>query len=420
MPIQSTDTQAKKLAELTSQCVKCGLCLPHCPTFQLTGNEAASPRGRVTLSEHIIGAERLESRENEEIYSRIDDCLQCQACESACPSGVQVAEIISLTRAVMPLTPARKLTRRLTGILHSRPRRRLLAWLLRGLQRARLVPLLAPLLPRFYQRSLRHALPVPPASGLGHSGWFPRASDNNGKNGEMPQRPTVGILTGCTTELHDATYLPDLIALVQAAGFHAWVPPGQTCCGALAHHNGQDTQSLAKINHTAFAKPPENTQLKAVLVLNTGCIAHLTGAAADNTREDPPYQDAMAFLHQHRHALRFRPGTETVFVHRPCSQQHGLKSPECVVELLQAIPGVKVHSAETSCCGAAGSYYLTQPDLSDALASQWQQVITATQPDRVLSPNIGCSMQWHGLRSGIPVEHPLAFLARHLAQPVTP
>jgi len=374
------------------------------------------------LSEHIIGAKRLQAREIAEIYARIDDCLQCQACESACPSGVQLAEIISLTRSVMPATPARKLTSRLTTVLHSPRRRRLLARLLRGVQRARLTPLLAPLLPAALRRGLLRALPVPPGSTLRRSqpGWFPLTRDAN-KN--RPQRPTVGILTGCTAELHDAAYLPDLIALVQAAGFHAWIPANQSCCGALAHHNGEDTQELSQVNRQAFAQPPQNTRLEAVLVLNTGCSAHLqaiTDSAHGRAGNNPPYQDAMAFLYRHRHKLRFRPCHERVFVHRPCSQQHGLKNAQSVVGLVQGIPNLRVLTAETGCCGAAGSYYLTQPDLSDALASHWQQSIQAGQPDRVLSPNIGCSMQWHGLQTGIPVEHPVAFLARQLDRPTEP
>ena len=396
------------LAQLTDQCVKCGLCLPACPTFQITDNEAASPRGRVVLAEGIVGTEADNASRLHSLAAHIDDCLQCQACESACPSGVQVSEIIRLSRQFLPETPARRLTRRMTATLHSRWRRRLLATILYVVQKSRLAPWLKPLLPVTLQRGLQHTLPVPLWPLASVPGWFPHPSKGS-------RAKTVGILSGCSAELHDAINLPAVVQLLHAAGFNAWIPAQQNCCDALAHHHGENIHALTQTNARAFSNPPENTQLTTVVVLNTGCSAHLE-ALTKKKKTQIVYEDVMRFLSRHRHQLRFAPCTETVFAHRPCTQQHGLAADadQSMLHLLNQVPGLTVLTAATGCCGAAGNYYLTQPQMSDALAQQWQAAITPLQPDRVLSPNIGCSMQWHGLDSGIPVEHPVAFLARQL------
>lgn len=403
----------QRLAELSSQCVKCGLCLPACPTFGLTGNEAASPRGRITLSEHIIGAESADASKNHSIYVRIDDCLQCQACESACPSGVQVSEIISLTRALMPDTAPRRLSRRLSAVLQHRQQRQWLARTLRLIQKLRLDRPVARVLPEPLARGLRHALPVPAHAQLPE--WFAAAgtSGSSRKDPENHRAETVALLTGCTAELHDAPVLQTLAQLVSACGFNVWIPPQQKCCGALAYHNGDAISHLLTANEAAFKAGTEDTPLRAVLVLNTGCAAHLLSQSRQRPNS-PLYCDALAFLHQHRKNLRFRACAETVFVHQPCSQQHGVKSADAMLELLRGVPGLEIHSKATDCCGAAGSYFLTQPELSGQLAQQWRKAVLPTRPDRLLSANIGCAMQWHGLDTGIPVEHPVAFLARHL------
>ncbi len=399
MPKNTVDTQ-RKLAALTSQCVKCGLCLPACPTFQVTDNEAASPRGRVAISEHIIRSATTDSAPVFSIDRYIDDCLQCQACENACPAKVNVREIISLSKSLRPATSARRKAALLAAILQYRFSRRMLAAGLRIVQQAGVTPLLSRWLPDFLRRSLRHALPVPRPVRL--PPWQPAPGATR----------TVAIHTGCLLELHDGPVIASLVRLLHAAGFNVWIPPGQTCCGALAYHNGRNTKQVDRQNVAAFR--PEKSpggMPEAILSLNTGCGAYWHSHSPFSI----PVKDATAFVAEHCQNLTFSPCSKRIFLHQPCSGRHGLKVTGDHLKLLNWVPKLEVITATTGCCGAAGSYFLSHPNMADQLGTQWAGTVSGYRPELVLMPNTGCAMQWQAHGQGIPQQHPLTFLAALLS-----
>jgi len=394
------------------QCVKCGMCLPHCPTYRVTLDEAESPRGRIALMQGLATGTLVADAALE---AHLDGCLTCRACEIVCPAQVPYGRLIDAVREL--LAHARPQRTRLAGlmaaVLTQRPLRWLLAlplWLYRkiGLQRlvrtlrllgsgrlARLESLLPPVhLPR---------LPAASAAGTG---------------------PEVALFANCTSPLTEPGALRAAVALLEALGCRVTVPPAQTCCGALHQHAGlaQGARECATRNLAAFAGTAP------VVGIASGCTAQLLeyGLLVD-TAEAGAFarraQDIHAFLlaHPQLGQLRFEPLPARVLLHTPCTLRNVVKAPDVVRQLLGRIPDLQIQALDSACCGAAGSYFLTQPEMADALLEPKLQLAHQSQPDFVVSSNVGCAMHLAaglrraGLRAA--VVHPLELLERQLTAP---
>jgi glycolate oxidase iron-sulfur subunit len=399
--------------QVADQCVKCGMCLPHCPTYRITLDEAQSPRGRLALMQGLAhGMLTLDARTE----AHLDGCLTCRACEVVCPARVPYGRLIDATREQLAAhRPRRTRTARLMAAVLTHPAVRALAlaplWLYQRLGLQALVRRLH-LLGRGRLARLESLLPRL------HWPRLPAASAGAAAGGA-----DVMLFANCTSPLAEPQTLRAAVDLLEALGCRVAVPPEQGCCGALHQHAGlaEPARACASRNLAAFAGTAP------VVGVASGCTAQLLEYEllvgergrdfARRTRDLGSYIAA----HPGFAALEFRPLAARVLLHTPCTLRNVVKAPDVTRRLLERIPGLQIEALDSGCCGAAGSYFVTQPAMADALLEPKLEVARRTQPDLLVSSNVGCAMHLAaGLRrAGLKVRvlHPLALLAEQRAAP---
>jgi glycolate oxidase iron-sulfur subunit len=395
----STPDAREHIIGLADACVKCGLCLPYCPTYALDRVETESPRGRIALSRHAVDGSVAPDTD---LRAHLDHCLGCLACERVCPVPVHYGELLTAYRAALP--PASPRPRRMLRLL-TRPR-----WLRIGAALARataarawLTPLARRILPR--DSAVRAAISLLPALP-----GAPRA----GSAVSVPAvaRGKVALFAGCVQGALEREAQDAAARLLSAAGFEVGRMEG-LCCGALAAHTGDSADAAAKARRVRDASG--NRGVDAVLTATPGCLGTL--------REDlpgTPVEDAMAFLDRHGEALAFRPLERRAVLHLPCTQVNVARADGAVRRLLARIPGLELVVLPTRgmCCGAAGSYMLEFPERAVAQRQRVFENLPDPLPGLLLTANIGCRLHLGaGLRErGTPIEvqHPLILLAQQL------
>jgi len=406
------------------QCVKCGLCLPHCPTYRKTQDEGDSPRGRIALMQ-ALADDRLPA--GGRLAFHLDRCLACRACERACPSGVRYGPLIDASRALLGQT---RQAHDRGAWLHNR----LLSWTAAGQRR----PRQAARLLRFYRssglrwlarrsgllRGLRldradSLLPAQaPAPHRRRLEYYPPRG---------PERGRVALFAGCMTDLFTPDTLDASIRLLTLAGYGVHLPPGQGCCGAMHLHAGDLTQAgaLARRNLSAF----NALQCDAVLYTASGCGAtlreypvappHEPGAAEGFAA---PVLDVTQFLADVEWPadVSFKSLARRAAIQDPCLQRNVLRDVTPPYRLLERIPGLEIVPlpGNDQCCGAAGAYMLEQPELSDALRADKLDALQRSGAEILVSSNIGCAIHLAaGLRemgSNVEAVHPVVLLERQI------
>ena len=381
-------------------CVHCGLCLPVCPTYRETGREASSPRGRVYLMRAVAEGRLPLAGVADEAYL----CLGCRACETACPSGVPFGRLIEGTRAAVEDAGlrsgvAKRVERFALREIVPKPRRlHALVGLLAFAQRLRLDRLVRPLLPKQLRDLADLAPRVPPRSTRRA---LPELIPARGE-----RRGRVGLFVGCV--------MPEFFGDVNAAtarvlavnGFDVVVPAAQGCCGALHAHAGDPrfAADLARRNVDAFGA----AGVDAIVVNSAGCGASMREAGHLLPGVGEPFADAVRDVCEFLDAagLRAPPGPveARVCYDDPCHLVHGQRVREAPRRLLAQIPGLELvaHDDPTSCCGAAGIYNLTHPEMSRAVLDRKMKSLAVADPDFIASGNPGCLMQ---LRNGADAFH---------------
>ncbi len=379
-------------------CVTCGLCLPHCPTFRLTGDEVASPRGRLTA----MGAIADGVLPIDETYAEMMSfCLQCRACEAACPSLVPFGQMMEGARAQLAKdrpTTAGRLRRFLVGrVLNMKW---LLALVTSGIgivQRLGVVRLLP--------KKLRLVRGLRPQRVFPHSVV--------GVHDVTPAEPagSIALLAGCVMDewfpdVHDATR-----GVLQMAGFKVHSPESQQCCGALAAHEGAagDAARMARRNVAAFEG------FDYVVADAAGCSAHLKdygewadggSSVADRTRD---VTELVAELIGDGRLPQLPRGAGEVAIHDPCHLRHAqriIEEPRAIVRAAGFIP-VEI-DPDGLCCGAAGLYMVYEHDAAEELGVRKAAQIRAAGPTTVVSANPGCEIQLRAhLDKGYRVLHPV-------------
>ena len=373
-------TSADLLA-LADQCVQCGLCLPHCPTYRLDQVESESPRGRIAYMKALAGGLFEPTTIGD---THLDHCLGCRRCEAACPAGVQYGALLIGSRARQAERRPPGLRRCAVLALLARPR--LMTGLLGAYRRAyRIVP-----------RGLQ-SLPQPPPP------------DRSAAIDPFPTAPgRASIFVGCIAATYEAPTRLALLKLLRAAGVEASIAPGQGCCGAAARHAGESAAatSLARANRAAFSEGGQ------VLCLASGCQETLAASLQDVA----PVRDALAFLEAHAARLRFRhAGGRRVALHIPCTQSTLTGTAAALRRLLAHVPGVDLlEFPDTGCCGAAGLHQFEEPSRAADLRAPMLRLLANCGALELLSSNIGCRLHI-AQAAGIPVRHPIDFLAEHLA-----
>ena len=376
-----------------SRCVRCGLCLEHCPTYTETGLETESPRGRLYLIK-AIAEERIEATPT--VVGHLDLCLQCRNCEAVCPSGVPYGRIMEGARAEL-LANRPPLAWRLRALflreVIARPRRMAAFATLLRLYRASGLRWLAERTPFLRERVIL----APTISGRTFHGRGVLARPHGAARGR------VALLTGCIMphaygRVHEAT-----VRVLARNGFEVVAPPGQACCGALHAHNGDRStaRDLARRNIDAFLE----AGVDAVVINSAGC-----GSAMKEYDElladDPDYAEKAERL-----AGMVKDVTELLAelpLERPsgrveadvtyqdsCHLAHAQRITSAPRELLAAIPGLRlVEMAQPDrCCGSAGIYSLAHREMSLDLLDGKMREIAATGADVIATANPGCMAQ---------------------------
>ena len=386
-------------ADLDS-CVACGLCLPHCPTYRLTGEESASPRGRIAAMRAVgDGAAGLDAT-----FSRFMDlCLVCRACEDVCPSHVPFGRMMEAARA--QIEPLRSRTSRLLrwiglDVVLSRP------WLVRTA--AAVQPLARKLLPRRARALVPH-----------RAAPFRRLPHVSKPDERVAERGSVMLLSGCVQDRWFHQVNLATIRVLTRNGWRVTIPKGQRCCGALAAHNGrpQTAAKLERRNAMAF----EGSD--AIVVNAAGCVAHMKESVRFGSR----VRDLMEFLDEV--GLTRMPGPVPpvrVVYHDACHASRAQNIRLQPRRLLGNIPGVELAevAGDERCCGAAGIYNITEPQTAERLMISKAEALASTGAAVVASANPGCAMQIRaGLdaigRPDIQVVHPIELLDLAYREPAT-
>jgi len=387
--------------ELAERCVKCGLCLPHCPTYVLAGVEGESPRGRIALMQGLATG-RLEA--GPALARHLESCLGCRACEPVCPAGVPYGELIDAGRALL----------RERGV-QPPPAARLPGWLL--------------LRPRLLRATMRIArLPGVHALARRLGGLPARAMDLLPAGTRAPRSATslprgdgargdVFLFAGCAGAAMDGRSLDDTRLVLQAAGWRVQMPTRQGCCGAIDLHAGRpdDARRLAARNLAAF---PGDAP---VVACASGCAATLLeyarlagdpGARFATRVRDPA--ELLADV-----PLALGPGRyRRVVMHVPCTQRNVTRTATATRRLLARIPGLEIRELPAGCCGAAGEHFLSHPETADALLAPLLRWLAEDPPDAVVTSNYGCAIHFAaGLRRAgvqVPVLHAASVVASAL------
>ena len=403
-------------------CVHCGLCTASCPTYVETLDENDSPRGRIYLMRAIadgrIGA-------SAEVRRHLDLCLDCRACETACPSGVPYGRIIEpfkvALQASAPPGDRTGLIQRL--ILHHlfphAARVKLALAPARWMQRFGLMAKaerigLMKLLPASL-RAMQAMLPQ-----LGRVG--PRLPEVMPPTG--PKRARVALFLGCVADAMFPETNAATARVLQANGCEVVVPPGQGCCGAIHYHSGSEAPALDLARRNLRAFDPD--EFDAIITNAAGCGAMLKDYA--HLLPEPEGELARKFVAKVRDISEFlvalgpiaptHPVPATVTYHDACHLCHAQQvraEPRALLGLIPGLTLVPLDEAEL-CCGAAGTYNLTQPEMSGRLGRRKMDRIAATGAAIVATGNVGCILQIarqiKDTGSDVAVVHPIDLLDR--------
>ncbi len=412
------------------QCMHCGMCLPTCPTYDQTKQERNSPRGRIALMRAVADGVLDVTHEFAEEMSY---CLGCLACQTACPAGVNYAELFETARSDIERQNAqgglaRRFWRGITlRFLFMRPGALRMAGRIAGLyQRSGLEALARRIgVMRLLPAGLRRLEPQTPrlAAKFSNALIAPEEAPSG------PARYRVALLTGCVQDLVFPDVNRDTADVLLANGCAVDTPPVQPCCGSLHAHNGELEHARILARRMINLFPPD--RYDAIISNAGGCGSHLR-RYGPLLHDDPAYGDRARLwdqklrdVHEWLDEIGCRaplasPFQEpaTVTYHESCHLVHGQKVSLAPRAILRMLPGLSlVELPESSwCCGAAGVYAITQPAQAELLLGRKTANIVATGARWVATANPGCHLQVaRGLdaaRAVVQVVHPVSLLAR--------
>ena len=396
-----TKKQKKIILNGVSKCVRCGMCMPLCPTFSVTSLEADSPRGRLSMMGALANGKIQPSRA---MVRHIDQCLHCGICENICPAEVRYAELIDQTKQLLaqknslPSLPwwlkmiacsrlFRLVLKTAIGLLCRLGLRRMLVNLPWG-KRSHLLAMTSMLADGMGSdfNTLRKYRPTQMADTC------PLKTKKNKKQ-SLPLEE-VCLFAGCVSEIVEPTVLLDAKHLLCAMGFQVRIPRKQGCCGALFQHCGdmQTTQAMYEQNKRAFPA------YLPIISLASGCGAQWTQHNADSSWQ---HYDIFKFIEitwDRFLRLTWQPFPHRVMLHIPCTMRNVLDGTFAKVgKVLQRIPELKIFScpAGEGCCGAAGIHMLRYPKMANAILQKTLDKLRTNECREVkilLTTNVGCAM----------------------------
>lgn len=406
-----------KFLDIAGRCVTCGLCLPHCPTYRKTLDEADSPRGRIMLMSALAGGGGLFGGS---LHAHIERCLMCRACESVCPNHVPYGFLVESVRGAMYAKSPRgaKFLRGLMLRLFSMPRYfSVLLWFAHVLEVIGLRSLVRRLgvLKLLRIEAVDRVLPRyrrPPK----WKRYYSTMACGRGK---------VGLFLGCVARNLDVETLNASIFVLNALGFVVVLPKKQGCCGEIYASQGDAelAMEMADDNIRYFSEKECTT----IIVTASGCVTSLRDAAqrlVDRGRlPGLKVVEICEFLTVHEGLLAEANITSLpmrVAVHEPCTMRNSLHGQKYVDTMLRHIPGLVIDRlpGNEQCCGAAGIYHLKFPKIAGLLVDDKIAAIAASEAGAVLTTNFSCGLHMAASTkpAGISAEilHPVVLLARQM------
>ena len=398
-------------------CIHCGLCLSSCPTYRVLGSEMDSPRGRIYL---MRAYDEGRAKITDSFVEHMFRCLDCRACETACPSGVHFGHMMEEMRGkIVEDRQAHWIARLMLNHVFPKPWRFHLASRMLQLYRATgmqslvrstgLLKLIAP--------KMAAAEALMPEIGI--ETGVPLGSHHPA---EGKREGTVAFFTGCVMNSMMGTINRSSVRLLTAAGYDVIVPPAQVCCGALANHAGlrETASNMARHNIAAF----DANKLDAIIINAAGCGAMLkeypllidnAGAFSSKVKDIAEFLVSTRIFERLKTRLEGRVGYDD-----PCHLIHGQGVKNEPRKLLKAIPGINFVEIEGAdqCCGSAGIYNITQNELSMEILDRKMEKVQKAGIDILATGNPGCMFQFRygakKLGMKLEVAHPVELLARSL------
>lgn len=407
-------------AEVSRRCVRCGFCTATCPTYVETGDELDGPRGRISLIRNML---QDPAPPSPGVVKHIDSCLSCLGCETTCPSGVSYRRLIDHARSHIETTYKRPAAERfwrnvLANVLPYRGR---FAF---ALAVARLARPLAPLM---------KTIPAlkPAAEMLALAGLKPRVLAET-----VPQTKSaqvkVALFDGCVEPVLGAAGQAASLRLLARLGCEIVALPGESCCGALAHHMGREAQALHQARQTIDRLMGAlEAGVTHIVVTASGCGAvmrdygHLLRADAAYVRKAAKVaahvRDITEVVAELGLPAGARPARDLhVVYHSACSLQHAQGVRDAPLQLLRQA-GFRVSQPVEPhlCCGSAGVYNILQPEMAQKLGRRKAAALAAKAPDVIAAGNLGCMTQI-AQYCGTPIVHTAELLDWALGGPVPP
>jgi glycolate oxidase iron-sulfur subunit len=384
---ESLGPKAKALTQGIEACVHCGFCLPTCPTYDETGEEINSPRGRIFLMKEVLeGAIPIE-----EALDPIDNCLGCDACITACPSGVEYDHLITAFRAKAEKERPKSIGRRImrSMILNILPYPNRAKWAFRA---GGLIRPFKDLMPK----KLQPALGLLPSS-LPSQETLPEVYLAKGKT-----RGRVALLTGCVQQVLAPEINRATLEVLSANGVETVIPKDQACCGALALHTGVEERARLTARQLIRSIPND---VDALITNAAGCGSGINEysilfagepdeleatALAARTKDVSTYLNEIGLIQPP--AL---PEALNVVYHDACHLAHAQSERVAPRAILNAIPNLNLLEPPDweICCGSAGIYNIEKPDIAKELGRKKVTNLMSTQPDAIALGNIGCMTQ---------------------------
>ena len=413
---------------IINTCVHCGLCLPACPTYRITGSEVSSPRGRIYLMKGV--SEGRIGLDDGVFIEQMSQCLNCRACEAVCPSGVQYGSILEASRAQVQrmresddvrrttyvgrqttddgrqssISTGERLVRKLVfgALFKNMALFRVFSWGMKAYQTTGLQSLARKLgIIKLIGMADSEAM-LPPISA---KFTVPKGQVFAAENGA--NKRTVALMTGCImstafAHVHEAT-----IRVLQKNGCAVVLPEGQGCCGALHTHGGdiEGGRALARRNIAAMERMGLDG-VDAIIINAAGCgstlkeYAHLLHDDAAWRERAEKFVARVKDVHEYLGSIDLnvadlKPLPVRVTYQEPCHMAHAQRITAQPRALLRAIPQLKLIEMQESalCCGSAGIYNITEPDMAQQLGARKVANALATGAEIIATGNPGCALQ---------------------------
>ncbi|MFZ6750768.1 glycolate oxidase subunit GlcF [Undibacterium sp. Ren11W] len=393
--------EGQQAEEILRKCVHCGFCTATCPTYQLLGDELDGPRGRIYLIKQVLEGKRATVKTQQ----HLDRCLTCRNCETTCPSGVQYGRLLDIGRKIVDEQVPRPLAQQVlrSTLKNLLPRKALFN------PAMKLGQALRPVLPM----ALQNKIPVAQQCGV----WP-----------QTQHARKMLLLDGCVQPSMSPNINFATARVLDALEVQLVIAPKAGCCGAIRYHLNDQEGGLDDMRNNIDAWwPLVEAGAEAIVMTASGCgvtvkeyghlLAHDVAYADKAQRISELTRDLSEILPQFEAELVQKLGNklgQRIVWHPPCTLQHGQQIRGKVEGLLRSV-GVDVKMCADShlCCGSAGTYSVLQPELSYQLRDNKLRNLEASEPQMILSANIGCLTH---LQSGTttPVKHWIELLDQAL------